>query len=180
MSDTFLLIHLSGIGGILHVDWQLLLLQSIQSCSGWSGASMHPVPVSKPMYMRMSALNLNRNFTDFLCFLRSCRNYFKNIYVLLLHTQHSFMQGPCFQWWNTPLTRLFHLPGVSFSRTWPSSTSETPTSLTGRSTSPNAGSSSTSWTACGASSKCKSTYSTMEGCTQCWCIIRELCGHPSQ
>lgn len=36
----------SGIGGILHLDWQLLLLQSIQSCSGWCGASLHPIPVS--------------------------------------------------------------------------------------------------------------------------------------
>ena len=176
----YLLIHLSGIGGILHVDWQLLLLQSIQSCSGWSGASMHPVPVSKSIYMHMFALHLNRNFTTFLCFLWSCSSYFNNIYIFLLHTRCSFMQGPCFQWWNTPLIWLFLLPGVLFSRTWPLSTSGTPTSLTGRSTSPNAGSSSTSWTACDASSKCKSTFSTTEGCTQCWCIIRERCGHPSQ
>lgn len=55
------------------------------------------------------------------------------------------------------LTHILLLPGVSFSRTWPLSTSGTRTSLTGKSTSPNAGSSSTSWTACGASSKCKST-----------------------
>lgn len=37
---------LSGIGRILHVDRQFLLLQSVQSCSGWSGASVHPIPVS--------------------------------------------------------------------------------------------------------------------------------------
>lgn len=48
------------------------------------------------------------------------------------------------------------LPVVSFFRTWPLSISATQTWLRAKSTSPNAGSSSTSWTACGASSKCKS------------------------
>lgn len=56
------------------------------------------------------------------------------------------------------LTTLFCLAGVSFCRTWPLSTSGTQTTLTGRSTSPNAGSSSTFWTACGASSKCTSPF----------------------
>lgn len=57
-----------------------------------------------------------------------------------------------FSWW----PQLLCLAGVSFFRTWRSSILGTRIWLTGRSTSPNAGSSSTSWTACGASSKCTS------------------------
>lgn len=105
----------SGIGRILHVDWQLLLLQSVQSRSGWSGASVHPIPVSPRKRAQACVWLLQPDYN-------SC------------------------------------LAGVLFCRIWPLCTSGTRTTLTGRSTSPNAGSSSTFWTACGASSKCKSQF----------------------
>lgn len=106
----------SGIGRILHVDWQFLLLQSVQSSSGWGGASVHPISVS-PWKLAQAHFVLAAS-----------------------------------------VTTLFCLAGVLFCRIWPLSTSGTQTTLTGRSTSPNAGSSSTFWTACGASSKCRSEF----------------------
>lgn len=61
------------------------------------------------------------------------------------------------------------VPGVLSCRTWPLSIWETQTLLTERSISPNAGSSSTYWTACGASSKCKSLSIKL-----CWVLEQSL------